>query len=525
MVVGCKNGLYGGQGRSTGKTVVLITSCLTNNEMASVKMFGSIPLTDTCLDDPKRRKKKKAKKPKREKSDKHKSKPKGQQSLKDYSDICDSNFFTEWPEIKKKKRKKKHDGSLNEEFPLTQNKNLKLSTRHKQNRKSNRAAVKHVVRSGPAEQEAAQPIISLIQKEKKHKKRVVFNLSPVLLEPKPVQDPFVARDILQTQCSGAEKKAVFNVVFPGDGRHSKPSTGENGTESQSTSDDINSQDLFITQKTFSDPYIDLCSSTSAEEALEPQGYTETRPEHQPYTASSVKEPSTEPQSYTDMSPRKRSCPDPQASTVSSAKKHSYPGHQTYMVPSPRKWSCPEPQASTASSAKKQLSPKPQSYTSSPPLRKPSYTEPQSLPKKPLYPSFHATPPRKTPRRHKLDAFTQTENFFTSPLLATSLRFRQQSTCTEEPMDLSLPKRSRLHQREAVSKASRDQHHPEPNITDPTQSDDSDSHLKSKADLSQLKVVQTRLNESFFFKLKGEGDSPKPVSPLMKLAGSVEKKKP
>ncbi|KAG7329544.1 hypothetical protein KOW79_007718 [Hemibagrus wyckioides] len=415
------------------------------NEMASVKMFGSIPLTDTCFDDPKRRKKKKAKKPKREKSDKHKSKPKGQQSLKDYSDICDSNFFTEWPEIKKKKRKKKHDGSLNEEFPLTQNKNLKMSKRNKQNRKSNRAAVKHGVRSGPAEQEAVQPIISSIQKEKKHKKRVVFNLSPVLLEPKPVQDPFVARDILQTQRSGAEKKPVFNAVFPGDGRHSKPTTEENVMESQSTPDDINSQDLFITQKTFSDPYIDLCSSASAEEALEPQGY---------------------------------------------------------------------------SSAMKQLSPEPQSYTSPPP-RKRSYPEPQ----KPLCPSNHPSLPRKPSHLHKLEAFTQTENFFTSPLLAASLRFRQQSTCSEEPMDLSLPKRSRLHQREAAGKASGDQRHPEPNVADLTQSDDGDAHLKSKADLSQLKVVQTRLNESFFFKLKGEGDSPKPMSPLMKLAGSVEKKKP
>ncbi|MCJ8734457.1 hypothetical protein PDJAM_G00235620 [Pangasius djambal] len=341
-------------------------------------------LGNTFLDNPKKRKKKKAKKPKREKLDKQKSKPKDQQSLKDYADICDSNLFAQWPEIKKKKRKKKPDVSLNEEFPLTQNKNLKLSKRHKQNRKGNCAVdthtVEHGVRSGPGEQDAAQPILSSIQKEKKHKKRVVFNLSPVLLEPKPLQNPFVVRDILQTQCYNADaKKPSFNSIFPAEGRHSKPAMEENGTESQSTSDDINSQDLFITQKSFSDPYIDLCSSTSAEEALEPQGYTET--------------------------------------------------------------------------------------------------------------------------------------------------FRHWSTCTEVPMDLSLPKRSRLLQWEGVSKASDDQRHPEPSVTDLTQSDDSDSHLKSKADLSQLKVVQTRLNESFFFKLKGEGDSPKPRSPLMKFAGSVEKRKP
>lgn len=33
---------------------------------------------------------------------------------------------------------------------------------------------------------------------------------------------------------------------------------------------------------------------------------------------------------------------------------------------------------------------------------------------------------------------------------------------------------------------------------------------------QVKAVQTRLNESFFFKTKGSGRSPRPESPLMKL---------
>ncbi|KAK2838378.1 hypothetical protein Q7C36_013192 [Tachysurus vachellii] len=502
------------------------------NEMASVKVSGSMPLANTCLDDPKKRKKKKAKKPKREKSDKHKSKPKGKQGLKDYSDICDTIFTADWPEIKKKKRKKKHGCSLNEEFFLTQNKNLKLSKRNKLNRKTrgvaDSRAAKDGVRSQPGEQEAVQPIKSLIRKEKKHNKRVVFNLPPVLLEPKPLQDPFLVRDSFQTQHS--------NARFPADGRHSKPAMEENGTGSQTTSDDINSQDLFITQKTFSDPYIDLCSSTSAEEALEPQGYTEIHPEPQSYTASSEKEPSREPQSYTESVLRKQlcpehqyytsSCPDPQASTASLTKKHLYPVHHTYTVPLTRNSPCSEPQAPIASSAKKLSSPEPQSYTSSSSSpRKWSCPEPQSLPKKPLcphHPSYHPSPLRKLSHGHKHDAFTQTENFFTAPLLATSLGFRQQSKCTEEPMDLSLPKRP---QREAVRRASGDQRIPEPNVTNLTQVDDSDSYLKSKADLSQLKVVQTRLNESFFFKLKGEGDSPKPMSPLMKLAGSVEKKKP
>ncbi|KAF5897962.1 E3 ubiquitin-protein ligase RNF12-B-like [Clarias magur] len=418
--------------------------------MASTKVFGGIPLANTFLDDPKKCKKKKSKKAKKEKSDKQKSRPKVGQRLKDRADIGDLNLYEQWSELKKKKRKKKQDVGLNVEFPLTQNKNLKLSKKHKNNQNNYHAsescAVGRGVRSCPGARETLQPILSSVQKEKKHKKRVVFNLSPVLLEPKPLQNLYAVRDVLQTQRSGIDKKPSFNAG----GHHSKPAVEEHRTESQSTSDDINSQDLFITQKTFSDPYIDLCSSASVEEPPEPQGYTATSPEPQSNSASSVKK-------------------------------------ETSSVPSP--------------------SPEHQYYTA-------SYPEPQSIPKKP--PSS-LNPPSHHP---KLDASTQTENFFTSPVLATSLRLRHWSMCTEAPIDLSLPKRSRLHQQEIVSQACEDQ-----NVRDLTQSDDSDEHLKSKADLSQLKVVQMRLNESFFFKLKGDPDSPKPRSPLMKLAGNVEKKKP
>jgi hypothetical protein len=40
---------------------------------------------------------------------------------------------------------------------------------------------------------------------------------------------------------------------------------------------------------------------------------------------------------------------------------------------------------------------------------------------------------------------------------------------------------------------------------------------------QVKAVQMRLNESFFFRSKGEGLSPRPESPLMKLIQGREKK--
>ncbi|TSS60374.1 hypothetical protein Baya_12076 [Bagarius yarrelli] len=524
--------------------------------MDSVKDVQNISLTTRFLDEPKKRKKKKAKKPKKEKSDKPKSK--SQKSSKDFTDICDSKLFAEWlknRQQEKTKRKKNPEIRLNKTFPLTQNKNLKLSRRHKQNRKCDSVSGEHGICSGPGKQEALQPITSSIRKENNQKKRVVFNLSPVLVEPEPVQHPSLVKDSLRPQRT--DKKPPFNAIFSADGHHHKPAAEENSTQSQSTTDDINSQDLFITQKTFSDPYIDLCSSTSPEEAGEPQCFTETRPGTQSNTEPSAKKRvSPEPQAYTESSPRKRLCPEHQVSTTSSAKQGSslepgchtasYPkhqslsessrkqfctGHRSYIASLARKESSQELLSYPASSLGKQFGPENQYYTrsyqkppastaSSPSTKPQCYTascvDPQSLLNKPC----PSPTPRKPSHCQKLDVFTQTENFFTSPFLATSLRVHQQSACTEKPVDLSLPRRSRLHQDGALG----DQRHTEPIVSDSSPGNDSDSHSKSKADMSQLKTVQTRLNESFFFKLKGEGDSPKPVSPLMKFTGNAEKKK-
>lgn len=130
-------------------------------------------------------------------------------------------------------------------------------------------------------------------------------------------------------------------------------------------------------------------------------------------------------------------------------------------------------------------------------------------------------PEKRSWRSTAEATTQTENFFSLPALASSLRFQQNtSMCSEEPVDLSLPNRTRRMHRPkhpAVESANP----PKLKISD-TSSEDSDTVSKTKGDLLQLKVIQTRLNESFFFKVKGE-DSPKPMCPLMKFTESVEKR--
>ncbi|XP_039502859.1 uncharacterized protein LOC120459040 [Pimephales promelas] len=132
-------------------------------------------------------------------------------------------------------------------------------------------------------------------------------------------------------------------------------------------------------------------------------------------------------------------------------------------------------------------------------------------------------PEKSSSRSTAEATTQTENFFTFSALSSSLRFQQQkntATCSEEPVDLSLPNRTRRTHR-PKHPALESANPPKLKISD-TSSEDGDAGSKSKGDLLQLKVVQTRLNESFFFKVKGE-DSPKPMCPLMKFTESVEKR--
>ncbi|XP_051979081.1 uncharacterized protein si:ch211-176l24.4 [Xyrauchen texanus] len=125
-----------------------------------------------------------------------------------------------------------------------------------------------------------------------------------------------------------------------------------------------------------------------------------------------------------------------------------------------------------------------------------------------------------PCRSTTEAATQTENFFTFPELSYSLRFQQQhntSICMEEPVDLSMPNRARRTPGSVVLAKHSTVDFVKPTklkISD-TSSEDGDVVSKAKGDLSQLKVIQTRLNESFFFKVKGD-DSPKPICPLMKL---------
>ncbi|KAM7414015.1 hypothetical protein PAMA_019031 [Pampus argenteus] len=163
--------------------------------------------------------------------------------------------------------------------------------------------------------------------------------------------------------------------------------------------------------------------------------------------------------------------------------------------------------------------------------------------------------------------TQTENFFSTEL-SSYLDFCQKSTSTVssedlKPLDLRLPQKMRKGLRSCLSAKEKcgDQKplysvkeikresgaqtscssqwkkepcggqlcsvraegkgetSPSPQSADTTTSseDNEPPCRSSKVDLTQVRAVQMRLNESFFFKTKGEGHSPRPESPLMKLA--------
>ncbi|XP_027856948.1 uncharacterized protein LOC114134497 isoform X2 [Xiphophorus couchianus] len=147
--------------------------------------------------------------------------------------------------------------------------------------------------------------------------------------------------------------------------------------------------------------------------------------------------------------------------------------------------------------------------------------------------------------------TQTENFFTAEL-SSYLSFSQKNRATLEsqnmkPLDLSLPQRARGEQgktlevyRKHKAEKSLEQNaaggKKEPSIEE-TPSPQSEAETKSAntttsseddhhAGKKDVGVVQLRLNKPFFFKTKGEGQSPRPYSPLMKLAQGrdVESKK-
>ncbi len=327
-------------------------------EMSSLPTMKNIHNVENAFKASKKHKNKKTKKEKKDKSKKH---------VPDFllHDGCHETVFTQIQETKKRKRPKKKI-KPKEDFQQP-----KLNKQLKQPEDMHRT--QPIIYISPI-QETPHSTEKECNRSVKRKKRVIFNLPPE-----------------QSQAAKTNDEEFGK----------KQLVGKSSLES-STAEEINSQDLFITQKSFLDPHVEISSSSSCSEAT------------------------------TVKAPENRSS------------------------------------SSTA------------------------------------------------------EATTQTENFFTFPALSTSLRFQQQNTSKslEEPVDLSLPNRTR--QWLSPKQSTVDSEKPPMLKISDTSSEDGDTVPKAKGDLLQLKVVQTRLNESFFFKVKGE-DSPKPMCPLMKLTESVEKK--
>ncbi|XP_026094518.1 uncharacterized protein LOC113066736 [Carassius auratus] len=330
--------------------------------MASLPAMKNIPSVENAFKASKKHKNKKRKKEKKDKSKK---------CVPDFllHDGCHEPVFTQMQDTKKRKKPKKKTKPKEDFQKPKLNKQLKQPEDMHQ--------IQPVIYISP-DQETPYSTEKDCYTSVKPKKRVIFNLPPELSQAAKTNDE-------EFRKMGQSKQFV----------------GESSLESN-TAEEMNSQDLFITQKSFLDPYLEISSTSSCSQA------------------TTVKEPES------------RSC------------------------------------------------------------------------------------------RLTAEATTQTENFFTLPAISTSLRFQEQnaSKTPEEPVDLSLPNRTRrMHgpKQSAVDSAK-----PTKLKISDTSSEDGDTVPKAKGDLLQLKVIQTRLNESFFFKVKGE-DSPKPMCPLMKLTESVEKK--
>ncbi|XP_078113843.1 uncharacterized protein LOC144522546 [Sander vitreus] len=425
------------------------------------------------------------------------------------------------------------------------------------------------------------------KKKTKRKKKVAFDLSPgyiCIKRPKFVsssqQSPKESIPLENEAVRDSESCSQVTVTGHSQGqRHAE--------ESQCTNEDINSQDLFITQKTFSSPPPEPSSGEASDKAVTTSPQTLTPRDklhtsmafikqhlkgcpqdshfyqHHRKTKEHVHKPKTvqlllteeeeeeEWLSKAHQHPKKKSSFQTKRelnANLTGETKRPRPAHVTPSVVNeyldePMDVNSP---LDTAKSKK---------HSRSPCLS----DEPSALP--PM--SMESTS-------------TQTENFFTTEL-SSYLNFCQKSRVTVhledlKPLDLSLPHRARKDLGMCLSGKSlslpgeiQGINHKEPNLHPSCSSDMKDVEIKKdpsgrhtwssstqgksatilspksesadttissedeppcrtgKLDLTQVRAVQMRLNESFFFKTKGEGQSPRPESPLMKLAQGREVK--
>ncbi|XP_034031532.1 uncharacterized protein LOC117515163 [Thalassophryne amazonica] len=438
----------------------------------------------------------------------------------------------------------------------------------------------------------------IAKKKTKTKKKVAFDLSRQGYIR--VKRPNLASSFLQLP----EENEIANGHEVASWSHVTMTSQD---DSQGTADDINSQDLFITQKTFRATRTDTSSGevddkpfTTNSLMLSQQDRDSQIPVTQGMQQGSgrnIQDPQRQkweksPQVHWYPNKAKDHLEDPSRDLVTEDKEGLCPKFQK---PRRGKMSLePQRQLNLSEKKKESITIKPKAvnaFLEEPVIVKSYLDLPQSNTHSSI--SSRRSPSEATsplPPTSTASISTQTENFFTNEL-SSFLKFCQKirgSVHFEDvtPLDLSLPRSARtesgmLHSVKtsvidisddedkqgikntsstlekiraaeepiwcpSIYSESKDDNvktepcgqHPaaictrgkaettpspqsesEPKATDTkTSSEDNEPHgCSSRMDIIQVRAVQMRLNENFFFKNKGEQQSPRAESPLMKLA--------
>ncbi|XP_029010465.1 uncharacterized protein si:ch211-176l24.4 [Betta splendens] len=483
-------------------------------------------------------------------------------------------------EIQKKKKKKK---KIKPKFKGALGENTTEKKKRKSLLKLNDWGSGHVAKSKVSDPHITDHL-TLVSK-KKRKKKVAFDLSPGYIcakHPKPVCSSLKVNVL-------PEKEAVTDITGCQVVKAKLSQTQSHDIDSQCTSDDINSQDLFITQKTFRTFSSEPSSGEASDKAVDKTSQ-QTMTYQKVMQNSPVFKIKYSGGSNTHLqdacfplppNKEKQSLVKEKAALVLQEEDGF---EQDLKKPMELNTKVIEEKKMYRTVPMKIRTVNP--YLDNPVMVKSSLDCAKFSTLSQEFPL--CGPNTNRPFLHlqtsKASISTQTENFFTAEF-SSYLSFCQKHFYLEtlQPLDLSLPQRTRKDLERCFSetsevkvdkkqrckqkassipgdmKRSRHKHpslqssyfseekaelktepavrqqccistehkgqivtspQPESKSGDATSSEDNEPSFRpGKVDLTQVKAVQMRLNESFFFKTKGDRQSPRAESPLMKLVQS------
>ncbi|KAK5893993.1 hypothetical protein CesoFtcFv8_010733 [Champsocephalus esox] len=388
------------------------------------------------------------------------------------------------------------------------------------------SATSHVEHTDASNPPGGEKLKSDCSKKRKRKKNVAFDLTPGSVA---VKRP--------TWCSSSEQRPTKSILAEPEAVRDSGSWAQ-ACESQC--EDVHSQDLFITQKTFRTSPSECSSGETSDKAPMTSPHRLTPRDKLPWVdqqcGGSYK------RVHVQQQPRKthtvQVCfkPEVEGEALKKAGQNTRKGTSSVQTPGhldahlADEKQVPHPSRVKPAVLKKHLQ-----ETTGLDKTWPLATQPSA--------PCPSEPP--VPRHRSMETTsTQTENFFTLEL-CSYLKFYESTRVAAhhdqlKALDLSLPQRARkdLGMRPSPLGGVRGADHTEPSVQDcggsdrtegewsadvTTSSEDEPPGRSGKLDLTQVRAVQMRLNESFYFRTKGEGASPRPESPLMKLAQGRELK--